>query len=194
MLKKLLVVSIVGAFASLTPAFAQAPDANAPAAEAEKGAPVKPAKHKKHKHKAKKAKAESTETRLRTTAQNRVAVAGRDLDLAAPLPALAPFSRDLIRAARPTGKAVGPRNGKGLDGSYPRLPAHHVWRAPHLGAAGIERAIIRSPPRDWRSCAMHPAGDAPLLDRRALMLNRACAADVGPIAAHIEPVSSLAKR
>ena len=63
MLKKLLAVSIVAAFASLTPAFAQAPDANAPAAEAEKGAPVKPAKHKKHKHKAKKAKSESTETK-----------------------------------------------------------------------------------------------------------------------------------
>ncbi len=64
MLKKLLVVSILAAFASLTPAFAQAPDTNAPAAEADKGAPAKPAKHKKHKHKhkAKKAKAESTDT------------------------------------------------------------------------------------------------------------------------------------
>ena len=62
MLKKLVVTSIVGAFAFLTPALAQAPDTNAPAAEADQGAAAKPAKaaHKKHKkHAAKKAKAKT---------------------------------------------------------------------------------------------------------------------------------------
>jgi hypothetical protein len=63
MLKKLVVTSIVAAFAFLTPALAQTPDANAPAAEADQGAaapkPVKAA-HKKHKkHAAKKAKAKT---------------------------------------------------------------------------------------------------------------------------------------
>jgi hypothetical protein len=61
MLKKLVVTSIVAAFAFLTPALAQAPAANAPAAEADQSA-AKPAKaaHKKHKkHPAKKAKAKT---------------------------------------------------------------------------------------------------------------------------------------
>ena len=61
MLKKLVVASIVAAFASLTPALAQAPDTNAPAAELDQSAakPAKPA-HKKHKkHPAKKAKAKT---------------------------------------------------------------------------------------------------------------------------------------
>jgi hypothetical protein len=65
MLKKLVVTSIVAAFAFLTPALAQTPDANAPAAEADQAAsaakPAKPA-HKKHKHKkhaAKKTKAKT---------------------------------------------------------------------------------------------------------------------------------------
>ena len=61
MLKKLIATSIVAAFAFLTPALAQAPDANAPAAESDQSAakPAKPA-HKKHKkHTAKKAKAKT---------------------------------------------------------------------------------------------------------------------------------------
>ena len=61
MLKKLVVTSIVAAFAFLTPALAQAPDTKAPAAEADQSA-AKPAKaaHKKHKkHAAKKAKAKT---------------------------------------------------------------------------------------------------------------------------------------
>jgi hypothetical protein len=61
MLKKFVVTSIVAAFAFLTPALAQAPNANAPAAEADQSAakPAKPA-HKKHKkHPAKKAKAKT---------------------------------------------------------------------------------------------------------------------------------------
>ena len=61
MLKKLVVTSIVAAFAFLTPALAQAPDTNAPAAESDQSA-AKPAKaaHKKHKkHAAKKAKAKT---------------------------------------------------------------------------------------------------------------------------------------
>jgi hypothetical protein len=60
MLKKLIATSIVAAFAFLTPALAQAPDANAPAAEADQSSkPAKPA-HKKHKkHTAKKAKAKT---------------------------------------------------------------------------------------------------------------------------------------
>jgi len=61
MLKKFVVTSIVAAFAFLTPALAQAPDTNAPAAEADQSAakPAKPA-HKKHKkHPAKKAKAKN---------------------------------------------------------------------------------------------------------------------------------------
>ena len=63
MLKKFVVTSIVAAFAFLTPALAQTPDTNAPAAEADQGASAaKPAKaaHKKHKkHAAKKAKAKT---------------------------------------------------------------------------------------------------------------------------------------
>jgi hypothetical protein len=62
MLKKFVVTSIVAAFAFLTPALAQAPDTNAPAAEADQGAAAKPAKaaHKKHKkHATKKAKAKT---------------------------------------------------------------------------------------------------------------------------------------
>ena len=59
MLKKLIATSIVAAFAFLTPALAQAPDANAPAAETDQAKPAKPA-HKKHKkHTAKKAKAKT---------------------------------------------------------------------------------------------------------------------------------------
>jgi hypothetical protein len=60
MLKKLIVTSIVAAFAFLTPALAQAPapDANAPAAESDQAKPAKPA-HKKHKKHAKKAKAKT---------------------------------------------------------------------------------------------------------------------------------------
>jgi hypothetical protein len=62
MLKKFVVTSIVAAFAFLTPALAQTPGADAPAAEADQGAAAKPAKpaHKKHKkHAAKKAKAKT---------------------------------------------------------------------------------------------------------------------------------------
>ncbi len=44
MLKKLIATSIVAAFAFLTPALAQTPDTNAPAAEADQGAAAKPAK------------------------------------------------------------------------------------------------------------------------------------------------------
>jgi len=70
MLKTLIVAFIVAAFASLTPALAQMPAANPPAAaESDQAAPAQPEKpkaaHKKHnkKHAAKKAKAKTeTET------------------------------------------------------------------------------------------------------------------------------------
>jgi len=66
MLKKLIVTSIVAAFAFLTPALAQAPDTNAPAAESDQSAakPAKPAhkKHKKHAAKKAKPKAEGADT------------------------------------------------------------------------------------------------------------------------------------
>jgi hypothetical protein len=66
MLKTLIVASTVAAFASLTPALAQTPAANPPAAAAPSAQPETPktAAHKKHKkHAAKKAKAKTeTET------------------------------------------------------------------------------------------------------------------------------------
>ena len=64
MLKKLMATSIAAAFAFLTPALAQTPAANAPAAEADQAASAaKPAKaaHKKHKKQAAKKAKEKTE-------------------------------------------------------------------------------------------------------------------------------------
>ena len=67
MLKKLIATSIVAAFAFSTPALAQAPDANAPAAELDQFRRPSPRrrlykKHKKHTAKKAKAKTEGADT------------------------------------------------------------------------------------------------------------------------------------